>query len=96
MPLTYSQQLDHDTTPECRTNGLWCDGSHSDGRECICTCHGLYAPNFVTQQDVIDYHVPSVSGVKCPTCSQQWTSNPECSDCIRKSAEIERLRKGPN
>ena len=96
MSMTYSQQLDYDTTPECRTNGLWCDGFHSDGRECICSCHGPYAPVFENQQDVVDYHVPDVAGVKCSTCGEQWTSSPDCHDCTRKGAEIDRLRKGPN
>ena len=33
-------------------NGVGCD-------DCYCPCHGQSAPEFLTMEDVIEWHVPS-------------------------------------
>lgn len=59
MPMTYSQELTYNTSAECRADGVGCDGYHADRphQECVCACHGHHAPDFVTNDDVLAWHI---------------------------------------
>lgn len=58
MATEYQREVRRKTTPQCLTDGVGCDGYHDNGNECVCTCHGLYAPMFRTNDDVLAWHIP--------------------------------------
>jgi hypothetical protein len=45
---------------ECVADGAGCDGfiPEFEGLACDCPCHGPYAPDFVTDEDVRQWHAP--------------------------------------
>ena len=44
-------------TDACASDGVGCDGFFEDGHhECDCVCHGEYAPEFNTNDDVVAFH----------------------------------------
>lgn len=41
----------------CMDDGVGCDGTcETHEIECECACHGNYAPDFITDDDVRKYH----------------------------------------
>jgi len=62
MPvLTYSEELHASISTICHADGVGCDGYQEDrwDQPCECQCHGLYAPTFITNADVKEWHLPS-------------------------------------
>lgn len=47
-------------TSICNGDGVGCDGYDDYGiTECGCRCHSRHAPRFFTNDDVVEWHIPS-------------------------------------
>lgn len=63
MALTYSEQTHVNVSALCQSDGIGCDGYNDDPRAehgtCSCGCHSDWAPTYVTNADVLAWHLPS-------------------------------------
>lgn len=52
---TFPYPVDH-FSHECMNDGVGCDGTCECGTECNCKCHSDWAPDFITNEDVKEWH----------------------------------------